>query len=167
MKYSKRMNIAEIESYNNIPGITTKIQRETKAYPNWLLYLLRAKYTTQPNCIKYTSSCLVRITNTKSYQSELEQLHIIHPYQTLGFQMKTSIEFVQNKLFSVEHVSAGTFPMKTSLLHAKEMHSNWVSLLWNKCGRHYFRKIYIPTSYIHSHNTWTVIQNCKSSRTLL
>ena len=34
LEHSESMNIAEIESYNNIPGIATKIQRETKAYLN-------------------------------------------------------------------------------------------------------------------------------------
>ena len=166
LKHSKSMSIAEIENCNNIPGITTKIQRETKAYLNWLLYLPRAKYTTQPNCMKYTSSSLVWITNAKSYQSELEQLHVIHLYQMLGFQMKTSIEFVQINY--------------SLLIKFQQVHFQHKRLCYiqRKCAAIEFLYLganmdciasekNIPASCIHSHNTWTVIQNCKSFRILL
>ena len=119
LEHSKSMNIAEIESYNNNPGTTTEIQWVRNTYLNWLLYLPRANYIIQPNCVTHTSSSLVWITNAKSYQSELKQLYIIQLYQALGCQMRTSMNY-SNKLFSIEQVSTDTFPTQTSLLHTKE-----------------------------------------------
>ena len=128
------------------------IQQGWKAHLNWLLCLPRANYSTQPNCARHTSSSLVWITNAKSYQSELEQLYIIHLYLTLGFQMKTSHQFIQiihSLLCKFQQIYfQRKHPCCIQKMHSNEFHYFGANVDYIASGKSCTKILY----------SWTVIQ---------